>query len=219
MSARRRARTMAVRDQRASTFSAVLLRLCDAVGAKGAALVDAEGETVDYAGAIDPFDIKVAAAEWCVVLALLRESKMPGFPETEELALRGGKKSFSVHVLSDGYALVLQLLPHAFAVSRRALHEAVRELCTEAGLDVPRGLRRESERWRRVDVRCEPPDVRRPRAVWVSGAWCALEVLGRWADDLGRGDVGYRARLPSGAELTLVRERLGRWYVDIEIAR
>jgi hypothetical protein len=47
---------------------------------------------------------------------------------------------------------------------------------------------------------------------------CALEVLGRWPSDLSRGDVGYRARLPSGAELTLVREPLGRWYVDTEIA-
>jgi hypothetical protein len=217
MSTRRR--TIAVRDQRASAFSAVLLRLCDAVGARGAALVDAEGETVDYAGAIDPFDIKVAAAEWCVVLALLRQSRMPGFPETQELALRGGKKSFSVHVLSDGYALVLQLQPHAFAVSQRALHEAIRELCAEAGLDIPRALRRDTERWRRVDVRCEPSQARRPRALWVGGAWCTLEVLGRWRTDLSRGDVGYRARLPSGAELTLVREPLGRWYVDTEIAR
>lgn len=217
MSTRRRAIT--ARDQRASAFSAALLRLCDAVGATGAALVDAEGETVDYAGAIDPFDIKVAAAEWVVVLALLRESKMPGFPETEEVAVRGARKSFFVQVLSDGYALVVQLLPHAFSISHRALYEAVRELSTEAGLQVPRGVLRESERWRRVDVRSEPLDPRRPTALWASGTWCALAVLGRWTSGLDRGEIGYRARLPSGAELTLVRERLGRWYADTEIPR
>ena len=213
-----RVRTIAVRDQHASAFSAVLLRLCDAVSARGAALVDAEGETVDYAGAIDPFDIKVAAAELVVILALLRESKMFGFPETQEIVLRGAKKSYFVQILSDGYALVIQLLPHAFAASHRAVHEAVRELCAEAGLVVPPALRNEHEHWRRIDVRCEPDDPRRPRAVWVGGGWCALELLGRWTTHLSRGDVGYRARVPSGAELTLVRERLGRWYTDTPIA-
>ena len=56
-------------------------------------------------------------------------------------------------------------------------------------------------------------------AIWVSGGWSPLEVLGRWRAGLGRGDVGYRARLPTGAEVNLVRERLGRWYSDTEIAR
>lgn len=215
MSARRR--TITVRDQHASAFSAVLLRLCDAVGARGAALVDAEGETVDYAGAIDPFDIKVAAAELVVLLALLRDAKTMGFPETEEIALRGAKKSYFVQILSDGYALVIQLLPHAFAASRRAVHEAARELSAEAGLSLPRALQNEAEHWRRVDVRCEASDLRRPRAMWVGGGWCALELLGRWTADLNRGDVGYRARLPNGAEITLVRERLGRWYTDVDL--
>jgi hypothetical protein len=56
--------TLAVRDQAVSEFSGTLMRLCDATAAFGAALVDAEGETVDYAGSLSPFEIRVAAAEW-----------------------------------------------------------------------------------------------------------------------------------------------------------
>jgi hypothetical protein len=98
------------------------------------------------------------------------------------------------------------------------VHEAVRELCREAALSMPRALLADREHWRRVDVRCERLDARRPNAIWVSGGWSPLEVLGRWRAGLAHGDVGYRARLPTGAELTLVRERLGRWYSDTEIA-
>jgi len=213
-----RRRQIVTRDQRASAFSGVLLRLCDAAGAVGAALVDAEGETVDYAGAMDPFDIKIVAAEWVIVLALLRESKVRGFPETEEVVVRGRRKSFFVQVLADGYALVIQLPTHAFSISRLAVHEAVRDLSREAGLSMPRALLADREHWRRVDVRCEPFDARRPKAIWTSGGWSPLEVLGRWRAGLGRGGVGYRARLPTGAEVNLVRERLGRWYSDTEMA-
>ncbi|HVU03251.1 MAG TPA: hypothetical protein VHE30_15930 [Polyangiaceae bacterium] len=215
MTARRR--RIAVRDQRASEFSAVLLRLCDAASAIGAALVDAEGETVDYAGAIDPFDIKVAAAEWVIILAMLREAKSVLFRGTEEILLRGTKKSFFIQPLVDGYAVVVQLSPHAFSVSRRAVHEAIRDLCREAGFSLPPTLLRDRELWRRVDIRTEA-GARRPSAIWVAGGWTALEVLGRFTQGLDRGDVGFRARLPTGAEVNLVRERLGRWYTDTDIA-
>jgi len=214
-----RKRTIGGRDQRASAFSAALLRLCDTVGAPGAALVDAEGETVDYAGTIDPFDIKVAAAEWVVVLSILRGSRVSGFATCQELVVRGTKKSFFAHVLEDGYAVVVQLPAHAFAISRRGVGEAIRELCTEAGLRHPEGFHRDSERWSRVEVRGEPRDSRRPSAVWINGGWSPIEILGRWSTEGPPREVGFRARLPNGAELTLVRERLGRWYCDSTIAK
>ena len=43
-------RGLVERDQHASRFSAILLRLCEATFALAAALVDSGGETVDYAG-------------------------------------------------------------------------------------------------------------------------------------------------------------------------
>jgi hypothetical protein len=207
-------RAIAVRDQHASAFGAALLRLCDSTGAVGAALVDAEGETVDYAGSLSPFDIKVAAAECVILLALLREAKTAPMRETQGLLVRAANKSFFVQSLADGYAIVLELLRHAFGVSPRAVQEAVRELCGEAGLAVPAALESQKERWCRVDVRCDDVSPKRPRAIWLAGGWTPLEVLGRWTAGLGSREIGFRARLANGAELTLVREPLGRWYSD-----
>ena len=213
MTARRR--SIVGRDRPASPFAASLLRLCDATFAVAAALVDAEGETVDYAGFLDPFDIKVAAAEWAIVLSILKTSRVREWARTDELVVRGDRKSFFARVLEDGYAIVLELPRHALGVSRRGLSEAVRELSAEAGMAVPASIRREKERWARVQVQGTARDPRRPEALWIAGSWSSLEVLGRWTADLGPREIGFRARLPTGAEVTLVREPLGRWYVDL----
>lgn len=206
-------RSLSGRDQAPSTFGAILLRLCDSCGALAAALVDAEGETVDYAGTVDPFDIKVAAAELQLIRALVYGSRFPTWPETRQILVRGAKKSFAVVPLVEGYAIVLQLLPHAFSVSRRALGEAIRELCTEAGLSLPEAFL--EEHWTRVEVRASSLDERRPAALWMRGQWVPVEVLGRYQDDdLDRGELGFRARLATGAEVNVVREALGRWYAE-----
>ena len=66
----------------------------------------------------------------------------------------------------------------------------------------------------RLDVMTRP-GTRTPAALWWGGEWHALEVLGRYASEqLGRGETAYRALLPPGIELTLVREPLGLWYAD-----
>jgi hypothetical protein len=209
-----RRRSIGDRDQRASAFSAALMRLCDSVGALGAAVVDAEGETVDYAGSLDPFDIKVAAAEWQLIFALLRASRVPSLVTTELVRVRAAKKSFVLHALSAEYTLVVQLVRRSFATSHRAIAEAIREVSLEAALPIPRAFVGQKEQWCRVEVRCEDEAQRRPSAVWLHGSWLAVEVLGRFTRELGSHEIGYRARLASGAELTLIRERLGRWYTD-----
>lgn len=189
-----------------------MLRLCDSVGAPGAALVDPEGETVDYAGTIDPFDIRIAAAE--LRLILKEVSAVSIWSDTDEIILRGSKKSFALVAMEEGYAIVIQLLPHCFSVSYRAVSEAVREASSEAGLPLASRYV-EGEHWTRVEVRPTPGDERRPHAIWYGGTWCVVEVLGRYHDaDLDRGELGYRARLANGAEVGLVREQLGRWYAE-----
>lgn len=211
---RQRQRTLSGRDQAVSAFGAVLLRFCDSIDAPGAALVDSEGETVDYAGVIDPFEIRVAAAEWQLIIRLLRTSNVPAWRATEEVVVRCGLKSFLVVILGEGYSVVAELLPHCFGVSHRAIGEAARELCDEAGLEVPEALR-ELVRWTRVQVQTSSNDERRPLSVWMAGSWCHVEVLGRYhASDLARSEVGYRVRLITGAEVMLVREALGRWYAE-----
>ena len=66
---RRRNRRPSERVQLVTPFTRILEQLVNACpGALGAAFVDAEGETVDYAGVIDSFTIKVAAAHLRILL-------------------------------------------------------------------------------------------------------------------------------------------------------
>ncbi len=208
-----RARVALARDQDASQFSAILLRLCDGCAAHAAALVDKEGETVDYAGRISPYEIRVAAAELRLVLAFTRAAEVPGFREVNDIRIRTRLRSYAVIGLGDGYAIVLELARHSSALSKRALLQATRELESEAGIAsvLPPGC----TPWSRVEVRLSSEDARRPEALWLNRAWQVVSVLGRYrSHDLEPRERGYLARLPSGAELSLVREPLGRWFMD-----
>jgi hypothetical protein len=200
------------RDQAPSSFAPTLGRLCTSAGVVGAVLVDSDGEAVDYAGRVDSFEIRVAAAEWRIILARLSRSRHGPWRETRQLMVRGANKSFGAVLLPEGYALVVQLLPRCFRVSPRALSEAVREICENAGLPVP-GVA--SAQWRRVQVNESPAPQRRPTSVWVNRKWLPVEVLGRWVGpELLHNEIGYRVRLQGGEEITLVREPLAQWFAD-----
>ena len=211
----KRRRRGATRDQSDSPFSAILSRLCDDCGALAAALVDGEGETVDYAGLLSPYEIKVAAAEWRIVLAVIKESRLPGFSNIAGITVRAHARTFVMEALPDGYAVAVCLPQHAFNVSRRALGQAVRELGHEAGLELPEA--RAQVNWARVRVRTPAGSRlhRRPDAIWLENAWSPITILGRYqARDLSHSELGYLARLASGAEVFLVREPLGIWFID-----
>jgi hypothetical protein len=211
----KRRRRGAVRDQSDSAFSAILGRLCDDCGALAAALVDGEGETVDYAGLLSPYEIKVAAAEWRIVLAVVRESRVPGFHTVQSVTVRAKQRTFVIEAMPDGYAIALCLPQHGFNISRRAMGQATRELAREAGIVLPEA--RAQVHWARVRVRMpsRSPLYRRPEAIWLQDGWSPITILGRYqARDLSRSELGYRARLASGAEVFLVREPLGVWFVD-----
>lgn len=213
----KRRRRGAARDQSDSPFSAILGRLCDDSGALAAALVDSEGETVDYAGLLSPYEIKVAAAEWRIVLEVVKNARIPGFQHVSNMTVRATRRSFLIEALPDGYAIALCLPQHHFVVSRRALAQAMRELGDEAGLPMPK--RRGQLMWARVRVRVpRGPDAgrrARPDAIWLGDAWSPITILGRYqARDLLRSELGFLARLASGAEVFLVREPLGAWFID-----
>lgn len=215
----RRRRTLGRRDQEPTAFSGILMRLCDNGGVLGASLVDRQGETVDYSGHSEPFALRIMAAEWRIVLDQVRSIARAGFDTTSELRVRAQRKSFALVALSHGYALVLELPIHGFQYSQRALAEAVRAIELEASLD---SINPDASHWSRVDVRTAPGDRRRPEAVWLDGAFCPVSILGRYMDPAtarkprprrkGGGEVGYRARLPSGLEFTLIREPTGVWF-------
>jgi hypothetical protein len=206
-------RSFGARDQRISAFGPILARLCDVARLPGAVLVDPDGEAVDYAGSREPFDLKVMAAEWCNAAQRARASGVRAFTEATELSVRASRRSFSIYGLDSGYSLVIELPRHCFAASRRAVGEALRCISDEAGLASPPGWA--LERWEGVEVSEGVGGTHRPTAVWRSGAWHPVEVLGRYASqDLQRRERAYRVRLGGGEEITLVRERLGLWFAD-----
>ncbi len=231
-----RRRTLRPRDQAVSSFSATLLRLCDATGAAGATLVDNLGETVDYAGYLEPYALKVMAAEWRIVLDYLRQREKFDFSDVHEFVVRARQKSFALVALSEGYALVLELPRRSFSFSRRAVAEAIRELELEAGLPLSNAMG-QHEHWAKLEVRTAPGDPRRPEAVWFKGAWHSVTIVGRYAVPSQRttrlsgarplttlppptfrapatSGTAYRARLATGHEFALVREPMGRWFAD-----
>lgn len=206
-------RALPPRDQDTSTFTRILDRLLAATpGALAAALVDFEGETVDYAGHLDPFELKVTAAHWQLILNELAEVPQLGVPR--HLTVRARGHGYHVRRLAENYAVVVVLHPRAaFTVSERAMQEAIVGLSREAGWPVPRDL----GRWFFVEVETERRGaVRRPLRLCVGGTWQPVDVIGALVN-LGPHERGFRVRLPSGAEMTLVRERFGRWFADEQV--
>jgi hypothetical protein len=197
------------RDTDATAFTDILADLISRIpGAQSAALVDPDGESVDYTGKAPPFDVKLAAAQFRVTFDELRAAAP--WREAHTLVVRGATRSFLVRALPDGYAVVVVLSKRAgFSASLRALSVCSRALEAEASLtsDRPRSL------WTPVEVRY---DARR-RPARVSNAKEALgyslEVLGS-VRGLPNRDRAFRVRLENGAEVMLVRERGGIWYSE-----
>jgi hypothetical protein len=198
------------RDQETTIFTEILRRLLRATpGARAAALVDFEGETVDYAGVVDPFELRVAAAHWQIVLAKLGASPLGA---AKQIVVRSRARSYVVRRLHASYAVVVVLYRHAaFSVSRRALQEADARLCAEAGWPLP-----EAAFWFSLDVETDPLDPTRPLRINPGDGWYDVEILG-CVTDMVRRERGYRVRLACGAEIMLVRECLGRWFTDEHI--
>lgn len=206
---RRARRAPPPRDQEASNFTVILERLIAAIpSAQGAALVDQEGETVDYAGHLDPFDLKVAAAHWQIVLGDLRETQH--LAEARQITVRAKGRGYVVRQMPDGYALVLVLHPHAaFSASERTLDEIGALLHSEVGWPQPTG----GTKWFRVEVETLPHDHTRPKRLRAGGRWHSVEVMGAMVGLRPR-EKGFRVRLPNGAEMLLVRECRNRWFAD-----
>lgn len=203
------ARATPDRDQEATPFSEILHELCQASGARCAVLVDREGETVDYAGRGEPFDIRVLAAEWRLIFQHVGASRILG--NSTELFIRAKMRSYFIEALPEGYALVVELPRRATAISARALGQARLRLCEEAGFPGPPGG---GQRWARVAVEEEPGLTHRPARMEVERELHDVTVLGRIPDLEKPRDRSFRVRLSSGEECTLVREPLGHWYLE-----
>ena len=193
------------RDMAPSSFTMILERLVVSTpSARGAALVDFEGETVDYAGSLDPFEMKIAAATWQIALAEIGETAI----ETpHQVVVRAARSSYVLRRVNKEYAIILVLHARAaFAVSERALAEAETGLASDAGWS-----RRNRPAGFGVSVQTGPEH--RPVELFVADEWQPIDIMGAVVGLRDR-ERGYRVRLPSGVEMMLVRERNGLWFCD-----
>jgi predicted regulator of Ras-like GTPase activity (Roadblock/LC7/MglB family) len=211
MKSRKRSAPPPGREERPTEFTRILERLIELEPAVLAAvLVDNDGEAVDFAGALAPFDAKIAGAYLRLVLEeTTGMSARAKVGRLTQVVVRSVRRSFLARPLDDGYALVLVLKRQGFAISARALAIAERDLYREAGWPIPPAS---GPAWYPVHVESAFKNRRRPLRMLAGATWQRVEVLGR-VMGLGR-DRGYRCRLRSGAELTLVREPAGTWYAD-----
>ena len=194
------------RDQEESAFTIILTHLVKRIpGAFAATIVDEIGECVDYAGDIEPFDVKVAGAHWAIVIDEIAQRPAIGPPQT--IICRGEKRSFVVRTLPDRYALVVLLKKRAGFSSTRAFDACERALAHEAAWVLPKGR----GVWIAVDV--EQDERKRPVWLTMGALSCPVEVLGTLTR-LKKRERGFRVRLPSGGELNLVREVGDHWYAD-----
>jgi hypothetical protein len=208
------------RDQHESAFASILRLLVARVpGARAAALVDCLGETVDYAGGTSPFELRIAAAYWRIVLVEAEAQR--SLDGLRWIAVRAAKRSYLVCALPDGYALMVALTRAAgFVGWERAVATCARALGEEAGLGWMGAVRAP---WFPIDVVADTQ--RRPRAVRMGGRVHPLEILGTLVPDASveggrtvagalRRERGWRVRLDSGVEATVIREPGGAWYAD-----
>lgn len=128
------------RDQATTGFSAVLDELVASVpNALCAVFVDPEGETVDLAARIDPFDARITGAEFTIVLAAVRQcSQKLSAGATLEIRVEGKRRSAIARCVSEGYDLVLLVgSPTITARVADAVVDAAAELLRESGLPPP----------------------------------------------------------------------------------
>jgi hypothetical protein len=209
------------RLQSPTGFTAILDRLVHEVpGGVGVALVDVEGEAVDYAGdRVDPFEIKVAGAQWRILLQEIESGKLAAEGGAPRRIIVGTEKStFVIEALPEGYALIALLHRNApLAHVDRAFEQAIGDLHKEAGWPAPP----EVKRWWPIDV--DTDDEGRPTTLRLKSRTITLDVIGRIMLGLRRGETGYRVSIrqhqlpgeqPRRDEVTIVRGMDGRWYSD-----
>lgn len=213
-----RTRRRVPRDQDESPFALILQDLLAlAPFARAAAIVDLEGETVDYAGDIDPFELRVAAATLQLILSDVRECRQLG--SAFQINLRLGRAGYVLRLLDPHYTLLIIVRKlGTFVISPRVMHEIEARILAEAHLPIvrkPTAFRVEVDTTGR-GARLRPARVRPARVAGDAPEvldWMPVEVLGAVVT-VGAGERAFRVRLPTGAELTLLRDSARFWFAE-----
>ncbi len=207
----------APRDQDESAFTEILRRMREKVPAVLAAVfVDTEGECIDYASKLEPFDAKVSAAHMLVMMSMLQGNREKiGLGEPYVLEISADERELWVVRMGGEYVLVVVLEPSFDRVDlTNAVAVASGEFRTEVGIEAPA--------WegagKRLSVRVRPsPGWHYAPEDYSDGGVRVLisDVLGRWteADEAGQELICFRVRTREGQELTLVHDPEGDGWV------
>jgi hypothetical protein len=207
-----------VRDSRdgqhRTPFTTILETLvASTVGCIAAVLVDEEGETVDYAGELTPYDMKLAGAHFQIVLRDLCVRAQDGRPANATarcIVTRAERFGYVVRELFGGYVLVVVCAPtQVFSLSPRALRQVEVELSSEAGFPATED---HVPGWARVRVILsrtgEPAELQH-----LGGRSDRVEV--QRIEQAREFERAYQVRTADGRELMLVREPSGVWYAAL----
>jgi len=132
------------RDVATTGFTSILEGLVESLPeALCAIFVDGEGEAIDYATRIDPFEAKILGAESALPLARARAlARLTNLGEILELRFDAARRAVLARQVTDACTLVLLVQSPSVriaAVERCAL--AAQALCIEAGQPLPGALR------------------------------------------------------------------------------
>jgi hypothetical protein len=205
------------RDRPESPFARILAGFVQVhSGVLSATFVDAEGECIDYASRIEPYEAQLIGAQLSALSAEL--ATRLGALHSGPLVLwvlEAARREFVVRRVTDEHLVVIALAPQGLSArllrATTALAEALRR---EGGLSLP-AWDPGGEAFE-VQIRPSPGWGYAPCALQIGGAESrALEVLGRWTE---RGSISaedvvcFRVRA-ADHELTLAHDRsLDRWY-------
>lgn len=204
----------AKRDQGRTGFTRILEQLLTSLpGAGGIALVDELGECVDYAGVLDSFDLRLAAAHGQLELLQSCERLSPHLGPVSSISFCAHRRSYVAWRFVEHYTLIVVYVAAApLVLTTRALVQAECDMREEGGWALPSSV----ERWVMLEVQARPHDRWKPQRVNFNGAWMKVNVIGAMTE-LNEGEWGFRVRTETGRELTLVREVTGNWFADIRL--
>lgn len=122
-------------------FDVILRELIEATpGARGAVFCDSEGETVNSVGAsghrnpnkLDDYDLRVAGAQLATPIDLTLANATETIGSLRECVIHGPQETLLVHILPDGYYLVLCLEPGSLtALAMHRLRHTAKRVAVE----------------------------------------------------------------------------------------
>jgi predicted regulator of Ras-like GTPase activity (Roadblock/LC7/MglB family) len=175
-----------------------------------AVFIDGEGETVDLASRVDPFDARIAGAEMAIALhtaRACRDKLQEG--ALLEMRIEGARRSMIVRMVSEGYDLVVVVEGSAITgrVAELTASTAI-ALVVEAGLDPPPSY----AVLRSVEERPSKTGLFVPTVFEEAGSRRRVEAILGHRDD-GNGVVKFLVRLEDGEELMVVHDRASRRWL------